>query len=80
MGLGKKILEYMPAAAGFAAAAGMIESGIAAEISEMVMANIDGIRPTFEGAAAASVFMGVYYVAENQYEYITADGKYDQNK
>lgn len=78
MGIGKKVLEYVPIAAGFAAAVGLIESGAASDISEMIAANIDYIRPTLESAEVAVVFLGTYYLVKKECEYLAADRNYDQ--
>jgi hypothetical protein len=77
MGIGKKILELAPVAVGFAAAVGLIESGAASDISEMIAANMDYIRPTLEAAETALVFLGTYYLAKKQCEYLAADRNYD---
>lgn len=76
MSLKRYILRAVPAVAGFAAAAGLIESGVAAEISDFVMANKEYLQPAVEGGAAIVTFFGTYYLAEKQCDYFAAETNY----
>ena len=76
MSLKKKILGFVPVVAGLAAAVGVIESGAASEIADLVMANQEYLQPLVEASITIAAFFGTYYVAEKQCDYFVAEAKY----
>jgi hypothetical protein len=78
MNIKKKVLDLLPYVIGAGIGFIALESGAVNDIADVVLANMDHVKPFIESTEVIGITIGSVYVAETQRDYFSAEAKYTQ--